>query len=138
MTENDPLRFTQRVLRSADVPATEPVLATDAVLPVRGHEPADGRPRRRAPESAPPDFAGGHFAELTRAVEEAHQRLVAAGSRYRFCIYRRGPELFIDVVVLGDDGKIASVREKNITHDEFAQWVENIAKGEGMFFDHCG
>ncbi|HNW91867.1 MAG TPA: hypothetical protein PKM88_03040 [bacterium] len=133
MTDNESIRFNYGPLKATDI------AAADAVLPAGARAETGGQPRRQLPESAPPDeLAGAHFAELARAVEQAHRRLVAAGSRYRFCVYRAGDEVFIDLVVLGTDGRIFSSRQKNITREQFTQWLENIDKGEGMFFDHCG
>lgn len=126
MDENfDPRRL--RVPRIGETPAVE-----------RPGDREGGGQRRYTPPQSAPELAGDHFAELTAALANAHRRLVAAGSPYRFCVHREGSELIIDLVRLGPDGKIADLQQKNITHDDLQRWLDHIDKGEGMFFDGCG
>ncbi len=44
-------------------------------------------------------------------------------------------EGFIDIVIVGDDGKIKETTKKNITHDEFSIWLNHIEQGKGLFCD---
>lgn len=107
--------------------------------PLKNEEQKDGggkkKKRRRADEHGE---AKDHFAELSKAAELAHEILVKKNSPYRFCIYKENDEIFIDIVILDLNGKIASVKKKNITHDEFYKWMDHIEEQEGLFFDENG
>ena len=81
------------------------------------------------------DEAGHHFQSLARAVELAHEILEQNNSPFRFCVYQEGGEVFIDLALLGDDGKIKEIKKKNITHEEFSIWIERIENGDGLFLD---
>ena len=59
-------------------------------------------------------------------------------SPYRFYIYREFDDIFINLVRLDSNGKIAEVKRKNITHQEFADLIKQIQQGEGLFFDSIG
>ncbi len=81
------------------------------------------------------DEAGDHFQQLSKAAELAHEVLVRNHSPYRFRVYQEGEEIFIDIVIVDDDGKIKETKKKNITHDEFTTWLNHIEQGNGFFFD---
>ncbi|MBT3878246.1 MAG: hypothetical protein HON76_20720 [Candidatus Scalindua sp.] len=79
--------------------------------------------------------AGNHFQQLSKAAELAHDVLEKSNSPYRFCVYQEGEEVFIDIVVVDDNGEIKETRKTNITHDEFTTWLNHIEQGNGLFFD---
>ena len=81
------------------------------------------------------DEAGSHFQQLSKAAELAHDTLERNHSPYRFCVYQEGEEVFIDIVIIDDDGEIKETKKKNITHDEFSTWLNHIEQGNGLFFD---
>ncbi len=81
------------------------------------------------------DEARNHFQQLAEAAELAHTVLGKNNSPYRFCVYQNGEEVFIDIVIVDEDGKIKEIKKKNITHDEFSTWLNHIEQGEGLFFD---
>jgi len=81
------------------------------------------------------DETGNHFQDLAEAAELAHTVLEKSNSPYRFCVYQKEGEVFIDVVIVGEDGKVKEVRKKNITHDEFSTWLNHIEEGDGLFLD---
>ncbi len=81
------------------------------------------------------DEAGSHFQQLSKAAELAHDVLVRNNSPYRFRVYQEGEEIFIDIVIVDDDGKINETKKKNITHEEFSMWLNHIEQGNGFFFD---
>jgi len=68
-------------------------------------------------------------------VEKAHEHLIKTKSPYRFCVYQEEDELFIDLVILNEKGKIGSIKKKNITNDEFTLWLKMVQTGEGLLFD---
>jgi hypothetical protein len=81
------------------------------------------------------DEAGNHFQQLSKAAELAHDVLVKNNSPYRFCVYQEGEEVFIDIVIVDDVGKILETKKTNITHEEFTTWLNHIEQGDGLFFD---
>jgi len=81
------------------------------------------------------DEAGNHFQQLSKAADLAHDVLVKSNSPYRFCVYQEGEEVFIDIVIVDDNGKIKETKKKNITHEEFSTWLNHIEQGNGLFFD---
>ncbi len=81
------------------------------------------------------DEAGGHFQQLSNAAKLANDTLERDKSPYRFRVYQDGEEVFIDIVIVDDDGKIKETKKKNITHDEFTTWLNHIEQGNGFFFD---
>ena len=81
------------------------------------------------------DKAGRHFQTLVEAAEKSHQRLTRMNSPYRFCVYQEDNEVFIDVVILGEDGKIKKIQKSNITDDEFSTWLNHIENGYGLLLD---
>ncbi|MCP4603376.1 MAG: hypothetical protein GY847_23145 [Proteobacteria bacterium] len=94
---------------------------------------SDANKKRKHPDNR--DETKYHFQNLANAAERAHKTLVADGSPYRFCVYREGDDILIDVVILDEDGKISSIKKQNITHDEFIHWIESIEQGHGLFVD---
>ncbi len=81
------------------------------------------------------DEAGDHFQQLSNAAELAHGTLKKNKSPYRFSVYQEGEEVFIDIVIVDDDGTIKETKKTNITHDEFTTWLNHIEQGNGFFFD---
>jgi hypothetical protein len=81
------------------------------------------------------DEVAAHFQQLCEAAELANDVLVKNNSPYRFCIYQEGEEIFIDVVIVDEDGKIKETKKENITHEEFSTWLNHIEQGNGFFFD---
>jgi uncharacterized FlaG/YvyC family protein len=78
------------------------------------------------------DEAGDHFQQLSKAAEFAHDTLKRD---YRFSIYQEGEEVFIDIVIVDEDGTVKETKKMNITHEEFTTWLNHIEQGNGLFFD---
>jgi hypothetical protein len=81
------------------------------------------------------NMAKYHFEHLAKAAEESHTILVKEKSPYRFCVYREGEDVFIDVVILNKEGKIKEIKKKKITYDEFTTWLAHIHGGRGLLVD---
>lgn len=90
------------------------------------------RQHRRHEET---DEAKDHFEELAREAEALRYDLVREGSRYRYYVYRKGDAVLIDIVLLDDTGQIASVTTRDITHEPFCKWAQNIGGEEGLLLD---
>lgn len=91
--------------------------------------------RKRNRDKKQRDEAGNHFPYLAEAAEIAHTVLEKNGSPYRFCVYQKNQDVFIDIVIVDDGGEIKEIRKKNITHDEFSLWLNHIEQGDGFFLD---
>ncbi len=81
------------------------------------------------------DEAGDHFQQLSKAADLANETLEKDKSPYRFRIYQEEEEVFIDIVIVDDDGTIKEAKKTNITHEEFTTWLNHIEQGNGLFFD---
>ncbi len=79
--------------------------------------------------------ASDHFDEIAHAAERVHAVLKKKKSPYRFCVYRDGSEIYIDIVMLDPRGSIQKTLKKNITHREFASLVKNIETLDGLLID---
>jgi hypothetical protein len=72
---------------------------------------------------------------IVKATEASNEKLVKLKLPYRFCVFAEGSDIFIDLVVLGKDGKIVSEKIKNISHQDFARLIEDVSQIEGLFLD---
>lgn len=84
------------------------------------------------------DEAGEHFESLKDTASLVNGELEAKKSPYRFYIYREYDDIFINLVRLDQNGRIAEVKKKNITHREFNDLITRIHQGEGLLFDSIG
>jgi len=113
-------------------------------LHVQGTDPVDpnlhqkGDEKRKKHEPPPKSETVDRFDELARAAEQSNAILVRNHSSYRFCIYRKGAEIFIDIVTLDKNGKIGAVQMHNITHEDFSKWMHHVEEREGLFLDQTG
>ena len=79
--------------------------------------------------------AGNHFQQLYKAAELANDVLKRDKSSYRFRVYQEEEDIFIDIVIVNEDGTIREAKKTNITHEEFSTWLNHIEQGNGLFFD---
>jgi len=106
-------------------------------LPMRSEKAGLPKEHRRQQHRhhADADEAKDHFEELEREAAAFCYDLARQGSRYRYCVYRQGDRVLIDIVLLDDNGRIASVNTRDITHQPFCKWVQNIGAEEGLLLD---
>ena len=91
--------------------------------------------RKKREKREPPDSAGAHIRELTKAAEKAHEYFSAHHIPYRFCIYEEGKDVFIDIVRLDAGGKPEKTVKKNITREDFWKWMDILENHDGMILD---
>jgi hypothetical protein len=91
--------------------------------------------KRKKQKKKCPDDTSAYFSDLTLSAEHAHELLRKAHSPYRFCVYREGGDIFIDLVILDENGKIAKVIKNNITHAEFSGIINRIETLDGFLID---
>ena len=76
-----------------------------------------------------------HFQDLSDAAGISNNKLKLKGLPYRFHLYEDSNEVFIDLVVLDEQGQIVEEKRKNISHQDFSRIIEEIESNEGLFFD---
>ncbi len=96
--------------------------------------PPGGAQRIRQRENPPPTTLD-RFEELARLTGAAHRALVKKDAKARYCIYRKGERVFIDVVTLNENGGIDTLTTKDITADSFDQWARHLGEQAGLVFD---
>jgi hypothetical protein len=114
------------------------VVKTESAVPRNDSINPDEKRKREEREHKQRDEARDHFEELSRIAELANIDLQKEGSPFRFNVYREGEEVFVDLVILDQDGGIKEIIEKNITHQEFSDWISRIERGEGFLIDRMG
>ncbi len=108
------------------------ILTSDTYVPSLNPE---GRQKKKDQERRDEkDEVADHFQELAAAAERTHSLLEKSGSPFRFCVYQQGDQVFIDLVILSEDGKVKEIKKQDITHQEFSTWIKAIEEGEGLFF----
>jgi hypothetical protein len=112
---------------------SDPASSRDAIVDPEKHR--QPQHERREKEN---DEAAEHFESLKETAGLVNRELEEKKSPYRFYIYREFDDVYINLVRLDSDGKIAEVKKKNITHQEFAGLLRQIQQGEGLFFDSIG
>ena len=112
---------------------SDPASSRDAVVDPEKHR----QPSHNGSEKEN-DEAAEHFESLKETAGLVNRELEAKKSPYRFYIYREFDDVFINLVRLDGEGKVAEVKKKNITHQEFAGLIRQIQQGEGLFFDSIG
>ena len=96
----------------------------------------DGKKKKR--ERKQQEKVKDRFHSLAKAAELSNSLLEKNNSPYRFCVYQKDEEVFIDIVILDKNGNILDLKKKNITSQEFSTWMSKIENGDGLFFDATG
>jgi len=110
----------------------------DRVEPIDQDTPKQQQHKKREEKKEHIEEAGEHYESLAKAADRAHQILEKNNSPYRFCIFKKDEKVFIDLILLGPDGKVKEEIQKDITHEEFSNWVQHIMNQEGLLFDQKG
>lgn len=76
-----------------------------------------------------------HFKELSLAAKEEQKEPAPEGPKHRLSVYRQGDEMFIDIVMLDEQGGVKSVEREKITHDTYVIWLNHIEEKQGLLFD---
>ena len=84
------------------------------------------------------DEAREHFESLKTSADLINRELELKKSPYRFFLYRDLEDIFINLVRLNSTGAVIEVKRKNITHQEFADLIRHLDKGEGLFYESVG
>lgn len=96
---------------------------------------SDEKHEKKHDHQQQPKESKDYFQLLAKAAARSNEILIRQKQPYRFRVYQEGEEVFIDLVVLGEDGSVKSEVKKNITHESFIKWIDDISHAEGVFFD---
>jgi len=76
-----------------------------------------------------------YFHPLSIAIEATNKHLVDRHLPYRFRVFKRWGEVFIELCILNSDGTVRSTQKKNISSDDFNRIIDDVVSIEGLFFD---
>jgi hypothetical protein len=98
-------------------------------------KPGERKERRRGRREHEQRRPADYFVTMEKAALRSNEILVSKKLPYRFSVHKTGDEVFIELVVLDEKGKITKKVRRNITEESFARWIEDITRSEGLFFD---
>jgi hypothetical protein len=120
------------------IPPDRNVEPINLVQPAGSSTNNDGR--KKEPPQPPPRPPGkkvrDYFHPLNIAVEATNRRLLERRLPYRFKVYKKWGEVYIDLTILDEQGNVKETQRKNISHDDFNRIIDDVASVEGLFFDH--
>ena len=105
--------------------------AVQSTKPSFERNPQKKEQRERQPRKKVQDF----FHPLSKAVEASNKRLEERKLPYRFKVFKRWGEVFLDLFILDDKGKVKEKQRKNITRSDFNRIIEDVTRTAGLFFD---
>ena len=107
-------------------------------VPAR-HDPQDHSKRKHQEENEPQSRESKDYLRtLQKAAESSNELLAKKNSLYRFRVYERDSEVFIDLIVLDKDGNVVQEQIRRITHESFEKWIQDLSAMEGLFLDTQG
>ncbi|MBD3322445.1 MAG: hypothetical protein GF350_15190 [Chitinivibrionales bacterium] len=77
-----------------------------------------------------------YFGTMKKAADETNKMLEKSGAPFQIKIYREGEDVIIDCIQIDESGHVVRETRKNITHEDFSVWIDDIVKAEGLFFDN--
>ncbi len=104
----------------------------------KGHEREHPDDKDKTTDDTGHEAVGTHYDELDREVAYANSMLEQEESPYRFDLHKEDDTVYIDIVVLDDNGNIIETLRKNVTHREFSQYRVAILEGGGLLLDNLG
>lgn len=104
----------------------------------KGHERGNPDDKDKSTDDTGHEPVGTHYHELDREVAYANSMLEQEESPYRFDLHKEDDTVYIDIVVLDDNGNIIETLRKNVTHREFSQYRVAILEGGGLLLDNLG
>jgi hypothetical protein len=119
-------------VNAPDVRNVTPVDAVQATGPSFERNPQHQEQRERPPPKKVKDY----FRPLSKAVEASNQRLTTDGLPYRFRVFKRWGNVYIELFILDEEGNIKEKQRKNISQSDFNRIIDDVVKVEGLFFDH--
>lgn len=106
--------------------------AVQSTKPSLERNPQKKEQREREPRKKVQDY----FHPLKKAVEESNKRLIERKLPYRFSVFKRWGEVYLELFILDDTGTVKEKQRKNITRSDFNRIIEDVSKIAGLFFDY--
>ena len=116
----------------SDVRNVAPLGAIQATRPSFERNPQQKEQQQRRPPKKVRDY----FHPLSKAVDAANARLIERNLPYRFKVFKRWGEVYIELYTLDEKGSVKEKQRKNISHDDFNRIIEDVSQVEGLFFDY--
>lgn len=115
-----------------DVRNVAPIDAVQATRPSFERNPRQKEQQERPPRKKVRDY----FHPLSKAVDASNKRLAERNLPYRFKVFKRWGDVYIEMYVLDENGKVKEKQRKNISMGDFNRIIDDVAIIEGLFFDH--
>jgi hypothetical protein len=109
----------------------------DGAGPIRGlgKHGQEEKGKKQEQYAPPKRGARSYFRTILKAAEASNEYCAKKGLPYRFWVYLENDDVFIDLVVLDNDGNPVEEKRKNISQEDFARVIEDVTSIEGLFFD---
>ncbi|MFP4417846.1 MAG: hypothetical protein ACLFSB_11295 [Chitinispirillaceae bacterium] len=79
--------------------------------------------------------AGAYFETLSKAAHHSNKRLQELNRPFRFAVSHPGEKVFLDIEQLSQRGTVISQTRRDITHDDFVRWIDDISEIKGLIID---
>ncbi|MBN2041262.1 MAG: hypothetical protein JW864_14570 [Spirochaetes bacterium] len=76
-----------------------------------------------------------NYEEFINAVEEVNSELAENEAKYRLSVSRDEGDIYFSILRFKETGEAYEINRKNITHDNYYEWIRHIEKGGGFFID---
>ncbi len=116
-------------------PENRSITPVDAVQAARPFQERSNQDKERKERHAPKKVRD-YFRPLSMAVDASNRRLAERGLPYRFQVFKKWGEVYIEMAFLDEAGNIKEKQRKNISQNDFIRIIEDVTQIEGMFFDH--
>lgn len=94
------------------------------------------RQQGKKQEKHPKKQVRDYFRPLSKAVELSNKRLSDRKLPYRFSVYKKWGEVYIELFILDDNGMVKEKQRKNISYDDFNRIIDDVVAIEGLFLDY--
>jgi hypothetical protein len=119
-------------INAPEVRNVVPIDAVEGTRPSFERDSQEKQQQQRQKQKKVRDY----FRPLSKAVEASNQRLTEKSLPYRFRVFKRWGEVYIELFLLDENGKIKEKQRKNISQSDFNRIIEDVSQVEGLFFDH--
>jgi len=117
-------------------PDTRNVDPVFAVPPAGSSMQRQSQGKERRKEEQKQKKVRDYFHPLSKAVDASNRRLTERNLPYRFKVFKRWGDVFIELFILDENGNVREKQRKNISHSDFNRIIDDVVSVEGLFFDH--
>ena len=95
----------------------------------------ESKKRGPHPPHHPRREAVSYFHALEKAAEASNRQLKNKNVPYRFYIFEKAGEVYIDIVALDRENHATREIIRRVTHDDFIRLIDDVSNIEGLFID---